>query len=81
MSEETIIVGKRGEIYTDEKLRKKVGIRKGGRVKATVVDGKLVIEPVASVEDLIRSSPLISTSVEKAEEASEEAQKEEEAFG
>ena len=81
MSEETIVVGKRGEIYTDEKLRKKVGIRKGGRVRATVVDGKLVIEPIASVEDLIRSSPLISTTVEKAEEASEEAQKEEGAFG
>ena len=81
MSEDTIVVGKRGEIYTDEKLRKKVGIRKGGRVRATVVDGKLVIEPIASVEDLIRSSPLISTTVEKAEEASEEAQKEEGAFG
>jgi hypothetical protein len=40
-----------------------------------------VIEPIASVEDLIRSGPLISTSVEKAEKVSEEAQKEEEAFG
>ncbi len=80
MSEETIQVGKRGEIYTDENLRKRVGIRKGGRVRATVVDGKLIIEPIASVEDLI-SSPLVSTSVEKAEEVSEEAQKEEGAFG
>jgi bifunctional DNA-binding transcriptional regulator/antitoxin component of YhaV-PrlF toxin-antitoxin module len=81
LSEETILVGKRGEIYTDEKLRKKVGIRKGGRVKATVLDGKLIIEPIASVEDMIRSSPLVSTSAEKAEKLSEEAQKEEGAFG
>ena len=52
-----------------------MGIRKGGRVKATVLDGKLIIEPIASVEDMIRSSPLSLTSAEKAEKLSEEAQK------
>ncbi|MDA4114277.1 MAG: hypothetical protein OK474_09545 [Thaumarchaeota archaeon] len=46
-----------------------------------MVDDKLVIEPIASIEDLIRSSPLISRSVEKAEEASENAEKEKEVFG
>jgi len=81
VSEETIAVGKRGEIYTDEKLRKKVGIRKGGRVKATVVDGKLIIEPMDTVEEIIRRSPLVSTTPEKAEEISEEAQKEQGSFG
>jgi bifunctional DNA-binding transcriptional regulator/antitoxin component of YhaV-PrlF toxin-antitoxin module len=81
LSEETALVGKRGEIYTNEKLRRKVGIRKGGRVKVTAVEGKLIIEPIASVEDLIRRGLLIATSVEKAEELSEEAQKEEGAFG
>ena len=63
------------------KVRKRVGIQKGGRVKATVVEGKLIIEPIASVEDLIRRRPLVSTRAEKAEELSEEAQKEEGAFG
>jgi bifunctional DNA-binding transcriptional regulator/antitoxin component of YhaV-PrlF toxin-antitoxin module len=81
MSEESIIVGKRGEIYTDEKLRKKVGIRKGGRVKATVADGKLIIEPMDTVEEIIRRRPLVSVSPEKAEGISEEAQKEQGAFG
>jgi bifunctional DNA-binding transcriptional regulator/antitoxin component of YhaV-PrlF toxin-antitoxin module len=75
------LVGKRGEIYTDENLRKRVGIRKGGRVKATVVEGKLIIEPIASVEDLIRSRPLVSTSVKNAEELSEGVQREKGVFG
>jgi hypothetical protein len=81
LSEETALVGKRGEIYTNEKLRRQVGIRKGGRVRVTAVDGKLIIEPIASVEELIGRGLLISMSVEKTEELSEEAQKEEGAFG
>jgi bifunctional DNA-binding transcriptional regulator/antitoxin component of YhaV-PrlF toxin-antitoxin module len=81
MSEKTIVVGKRGEIYTDEKLRKKVGIRKGGRVRATVVDGKLIIEPIDTLEEIIRRRPLVSVSPDKAEEASEHAQREQGALG
>ena len=75
MSEQNLLVGKRGEIYTDEKLRRETGIKKGGRVKATVVDGRLIIEPVPSLEDLIKS-PLMTISARKAEEISEEAQRE-----
>jgi bifunctional DNA-binding transcriptional regulator/antitoxin component of YhaV-PrlF toxin-antitoxin module len=80
MSEATLSVGKRGEIYTDEKLRRKAGIRKGGRVKATVTDGRLIIEPLPSLEDLLKSS-LFTISVKDAERLSEKAQKEEGIFG
>jgi bifunctional DNA-binding transcriptional regulator/antitoxin component of YhaV-PrlF toxin-antitoxin module len=81
LSEETAVVGKRGEIYTDEKLRRKVGIQKGGRVKITAVEGKLIVEPVVSVDYLIKMKPLASTTVEKVEALSEKAQREEGAFG
>jgi bifunctional DNA-binding transcriptional regulator/antitoxin component of YhaV-PrlF toxin-antitoxin module len=80
LSEDTLLVGKKGEIYTDEALRRKAGIRKGGRVRAIVEDGKLIIEPVPSIEELILS-PLVTVSPKKAEELSEEAQKEEGVFG
>jgi bifunctional DNA-binding transcriptional regulator/antitoxin component of YhaV-PrlF toxin-antitoxin module len=76
VSEDILSIGQRGEIYTDEELRRKTGITKGGRVRATVMDGKLILEPLPSLEDLIRS-PLITISVRKAEELSEEVQKEE----
>jgi len=80
MSEETLLVGKRGEIYTDENLRKRAGIRKGGRVRATVMDGRLIIEPLPSLEDLL-SKPLMTISAKEAEALSEKAQKEEGVFG
>jgi len=80
MSEKTLLVGKRGEIYTDERLRKKAGIRKGGRVKATVVGGRLIIEPLPSLEDLL-GDPVMTISAKEAEALSEKAQKEEGVFG
>jgi len=80
MSEDILLVGKRGEIYTDEKLRREAGIKKGGRVRATVTNGRLIIEPLPSLEDLLRS-PLVTISVKQAERLSEKAQKEEGLLG
>jgi bifunctional DNA-binding transcriptional regulator/antitoxin component of YhaV-PrlF toxin-antitoxin module len=75
MSEATLFVGKRGEIYTDEKLRKAAGIKKGGRVRATVTKGKLIIEPLPSLEDLLKG-PMVAISADEAERLSQDAQKE-----
>ena len=80
MSEETLLVGKRGEIYTDEKLRRATGIKKGGRVKATVTNGRLIIQPFPSLEDLLKA-PSVTISAKEAERISEEAQKEEGLLG
>ncbi len=80
MSEETLLVGKRGEIYTDEKLRKAAGIKKGGRVRATVTKGRLVIEPLPSLEDLLKGT-IVTISAREAERLSEDAQKEQGLFG
>jgi hypothetical protein len=51
-------------------------IRKGGRVKAAVMDGRLMKEPLPSLEGLL-SNPLTTISAREAEALSEEAQKEE----
>ena len=80
MSEETLFVGKRGEIYTDEKLRKAAGIKKGGRVRATVTKGRLIIEALPSLEDLFKG-PMVTISAKEAERLSEDAQKEKGFFG
>jgi hypothetical protein len=80
MSEEILIVGKRGEIFTSKQLRNKAKIKKGGKVRATIVDGRLVLEPVPSIEELLRRPVLVSESG-KAELLSEEAQKEAGAYG
>ncbi|MFQ6124578.1 MAG: AbrB/MazE/SpoVT family DNA-binding domain-containing protein [Candidatus Heimdallarchaeota archaeon] len=80
MSEMTLKVGKKGEIYTNKELRERVGIHKGGKVRAIVEGKKLVIEAIPSLEEMLRK-PIARISVEEAERLSEEAQKEENAYG
>ncbi|RLG47202.1 MAG: AbrB/MazE/SpoVT family DNA-binding domain-containing protein [Thermoproteota archaeon] len=80
MSEVILRVGRRGEIYTTKEVREAVGIREGGRVRAVVSGRRLIIEPIPSIEDAIRS-PVLEISPEEAERISEEAQREEGALG
>ena len=80
MSEVILKVGRKGEIFTRKELRSRAKIKEGGKVKATVVDNKLIIEPVPSIEDLLQN-PILSITVKKAENLSEEMQKEEGLYG
>jgi bifunctional DNA-binding transcriptional regulator/antitoxin component of YhaV-PrlF toxin-antitoxin module len=80
MSEAILKVGNKGEIYTDNALRERVGIKKGGKVKAKVSGDALVIEPVPSIEELLRT-PVLTVDIAKAENLSEQAQEEEGAHG
>ncbi len=75
MSEVVLRVGKRGEIYTTRELRELAGIREGGRVRARVERGRVIIEPLPTLEELIRE-PVVEVSPEEAERLSEEAQRE-----
>jgi len=46
MSEtEELKVGKRGEIYTTQKIRTKIGLTAGGRAIAIVEEKRLIIQP------------------------------------
>jgi hypothetical protein len=80
LSEEIGIVGKRGEIFTSKQLRDKMKIKKGGKVRASIVEGRLVLEPIPSIEELLRRPVLVSESA-KAELLSEEVQREAGAYG
>ncbi len=80
MSETILKVGKKGEIYTSKEIREKVGIRPGGYVRAVIREGKLIIEGLPTIEDLLNEA-VIELSPEEAEEVSEEVQKEEGAYG
>ena len=80
LSDKILVVGKRGEIFTTKEIRAQAGLREGGRVRATVVGGKLVVEAVPTLEEVLRT-PLLRVDVRRAELLSEEAQKEHGAFG
>jgi bifunctional DNA-binding transcriptional regulator/antitoxin component of YhaV-PrlF toxin-antitoxin module len=75
LSETILTVGNKGEIYTNSTLRKRLGIKKRGKVKAKVSEGKLIIEPMPSLEELI-NAPVVKIGIREAERLSEETQKE-----
>ncbi len=76
MVEIILKVGKKGEIYTTKTIRKLTKIRVGGYVKAEVIEGKLILEPVKTVEDLLKKPKKIELTVEEFENFSLEAQRE-----
>ena len=55
----------------EQTAKGKANIKERGKVRAAVVDNKLIIEPIPSIEDL-RPNPVISITVKKAEQLSEE---------
>lgn len=79
-SDSLLVVGSKGEIYTNDELRRTVGIKKGGRVRARAFKDKLVIEPLPSLNEVL-AAPLIRMTPGEAEKLSEEAQKEAGAYG
>ncbi len=80
MSEIILRVGKKGEIYTTRKVREKLGIRENSFVGAYIVEDKLIIKPILSVEEKIKRH-IVEISPEEAEKLSEEAQREEGVYG
>lgn len=80
MSEYILKVGERGEIYTTKELRLITGIRGGGKVRAIVEDGKLIIEKLPTIEEMLRQN-IVELTPQEAEKISEEAQMEEEMYG
>jgi bifunctional DNA-binding transcriptional regulator/antitoxin component of YhaV-PrlF toxin-antitoxin module len=80
LSEIVLTVGKKGEIYTNDSLRKKAGIKKKGKVRAKVLEGRLIIEPLPSLEEVL-AAPLVSMTPDEVEAAAEEAQKEAGVYG
>lgn len=67
-------VGKKGEIYTSKRLRTELGIKFKQKVKAHTEDGKLVIEPLPTLADVLRN-PVFRITSKEAEKMSEEEQK------
>jgi bifunctional DNA-binding transcriptional regulator/antitoxin component of YhaV-PrlF toxin-antitoxin module len=72
LSETILKVGKKGEIYVTKELRKKVGIVEDSFVKVLVKDGKLIIESIPRIEDLIKEKKIIELTPQEAEKISEE---------
>lgn len=74
MSDEILKVGKKGEIYTSKEIRERIGIKANQKVRAIIEDGKMMIEPLPTLEDILRH-PVFKITVKEAERISEEEQR------
>ena len=74
-------VGRKGEIYTTKELREKAGIRENGLVRAVVLEGKVVLEPIPTVEELLGEEAVVRVSPEEVERLSVEVQRERGVYG
>jgi AbrB family looped-hinge helix DNA binding protein len=52
-------VGSRGELFTTKEIREKLGLKPGGKVLMKVEGGKLVVEPVLVLTEVLSEPPAI----------------------
>jgi AbrB family looped-hinge helix DNA binding protein len=58
-------VGSKGELFPPKEIREKLGLRPRTKVLYRVDDGKLIVEPVPSLKELMSREPLVTITVEE----------------
>ena len=75
MSTSTGKIGNKGEMYLPVNIRNEMGLHPGTKVKFIVLpNGKLFIEKIPSLEELLDREPVLKVSFEEVEKLSEEMQ-------
>jgi bifunctional DNA-binding transcriptional regulator/antitoxin component of YhaV-PrlF toxin-antitoxin module len=59
------IVGSKEELYPPKKIRLALGLRPGMKVKYTLEGRKLVVEPIPSLDDLLKMEPTVEISLKE----------------
>jgi bifunctional DNA-binding transcriptional regulator/antitoxin component of YhaV-PrlF toxin-antitoxin module len=59
------VVGSKEELYPPKKIRRALGLRPGMKVKYTLEGRKLVVEPIPSLEDLLKMKPTVEISLKE----------------
>ena len=58
-------VGSKGELFLPKKVRERLGLRPGMKVIYRVEEGRLLIEPVPSLEEVLKEPPSVETTLEE----------------
>ncbi len=58
-------VGSKGELFPPKEMREKLGLRAHTKVLYKIEDGRLVVEPVPSLEEVINEAPSVETTLEE----------------
>jgi len=58
-------VGSKGELFPPKDIREKLGLRAHVKVIYKIEDGRLVVEPVPSLEDVLKEPPSVEVTLEE----------------
>ncbi len=56
-------VGSKGEIFPPKEIREKLGLRPHVRVRYKVEDGRLVVEPIPTLHDVLNEPHVLETTL------------------
>jgi len=58
-------VGSKGELFPPKDIRESLGLRPRVKVIYKVVDGRLLVEPVPTLEEILREPPSLEITLEE----------------
>jgi len=58
-------VGSKGELFPPKEIRQKLGLHAHVKVIYKIEDGRLVVEPVPSLEDVLKEPPSVEVTLEE----------------
>ncbi|MCW4013719.1 MAG: AbrB/MazE/SpoVT family DNA-binding domain-containing protein [Candidatus Bathyarchaeota archaeon] len=58
-------VGSKGELFPPKEIREKLGLKPNTRILYRISEGKLVVEPVPDLEELMSREPVAVISVDE----------------
>jgi AbrB family looped-hinge helix DNA binding protein len=58
-------VGSKGELFPPKEIRKKLGLKAHTRVIYKIESGKLIVEPIPTLEEVLKESPTVEITLEE----------------
>jgi AbrB family looped-hinge helix DNA binding protein len=58
-------VGSKGELFVPKEIREKLGLRPRTKVVYSVESGRLIVEPVPNLEDMLERKPVVEITPEE----------------
>jgi AbrB family looped-hinge helix DNA binding protein len=72
-------VGSKGELFPPKEIRKKLGLHAHTKVIYKVEEGRLIIEPVPTLEEVLSEAPTVEITLEEFKKTRKELSKKAEA--
>ena len=58
-------VGSKGELFPPKEIREKLGLKPHSKVIYKIEDGRLIVEPVPSLEEVLSGPPAVEITLEE----------------